>query len=388
MHTKTARHLPVGFLALAVMTASAVPGRAGESAQAAPAVVCPSQAGPAAKLAAREIARYVYLRTGALPETRLELPARGDAIVLATAPALAPEAFVIKTEYQNGRRVTGKINCGGPAYKDWQADPGQLRSLPSDDFYADWARANFGQETIGKVFAAIDGKVPQVTDGGCPSGRLTPLARRWRVLAPQFAFADELESLRPRVRGAGNLARFDYWLNTFRYHRSLAQLRCSLAKPDAREVTRLFGQTYRYLLATVNTAGALAMVVNLENHPGWGAFVAQHALQPWPTEYEGEPRLIVPTVGSVVGKNEAVELTFIVLDNRPAQIVALYWRPLGRGPWHRQEPHLVTRAIYRAALPARTESYEYYLEARTAGKRTLVWPVTAPHLTQTVVTTD
>ncbi len=180
-----------------------------------------------------------------------------------------------------------KINCGGPAYQDWQADAGKPRGLPCDDFYADWAQANFGLAEAGKVFAAMDGKVPQVTDGGCPSGKLTPVKTPWSSVAPQFAFVDEFEQLRPRVRGAGNLDRFDYWLNTFKYLRSLAQLRCALAKPDAAELARLCADAYRHLLATVNTPGGLAMVVNMENHPGWGPAIAKHAAQPWPKEYQG-----------------------------------------------------------------------------------------------------
>jgi len=185
-----------------------------------------------------------------------------------------------------GPAATRKINCGGPAYKDYEADLAvtekRNRSLPCDDFYADWATTNFGQAEIGKVFAAMDGKVPQVTDGGCPSGKLAPVGTPWSAVAPRFAFVDELESFRPCVRGGGNLDRFDYWLNTFKYCRSLAQLRCALAKPDADALARLYADAYRYLLATVNTPGALAMVVNMENHPGWGPWVAKHAAQPWP----------------------------------------------------------------------------------------------------------
>jgi hypothetical protein len=280
---------------------------------------------------------------------------------------------------------TSRINCGGPAYQDWQADAGRPRSLPCDDFYADWARANFGREEVGRVFAAIDGKVPQVTDGGCPSGRLTPVATPWGSLRPQFAFVDDLERCRPVVQGRGNLDRFDYWLNTFKYHRSLAQLRCALAKPDAEELARLYSDAYRHLLGTVNTPGAVAMVVNMESHPGWGAYVARNASQPWPKEYQGEPRTIVPTVRSVVARNENIEVTVIALDNEPMQMAALHWRPLGRGAWRSEELRHVTRAVYRGGLPTSAGSLEYYIQARTTGEKTLIWPATAPQLNQTVV---
>ena len=45
------------------------------------------------------------------------------------------------------------------------------------------------------------------------------------------------------VRGAGNLDRFDYWLNTFKYYRSLAQVRCDLACQASRRKSRGFGAT-------------------------------------------------------------------------------------------------------------------------------------------------
>jgi len=91
------------------------------------------------------------------------------------------------------------------------------RYLPVDDFYADWAQANFGLAEAGKIFAGIDGKAPSVTEGGYPMGDLKPLMTEWEKIAPKFAFLLELEELRGQIKGAGNLERYDYWLNTFRY---------------------------------------------------------------------------------------------------------------------------------------------------------------------------
>ncbi|MHB8971567.1 MAG: malectin domain-containing carbohydrate-binding protein [Pirellulaceae bacterium] len=200
----------------------------------------------------------------------------------------------ISTIVIEGAGFVRKINCGGPAHEDYEADLAAAdtkpRSLPCEDFYADWATVNFGRAEIGEVFAEMDGKMPLVTDGGCPAGKLTPMAMPWIAVAPQFAFVDQLESFRPSVCGGGNLQRFDYWLNIFKYCRSLAQLRCALAKPDAAERSRLYAEVYRYLLETVNTPGALAMVVNLENHPGWQ--LAPNPEQPWPKDYQGSPRYL------------------------------------------------------------------------------------------------
>jgi hypothetical protein len=288
-----------------------------------------------------------------------------------------------------------KINCGGPAYQDYLAGEPRApreRSLPCDDFYADWAAANFGAEAaagIAKVFTAIDGNVPLATADGCPVGPLEPDATPWATVAARFAFVDSLETLRPAVRGAGNLDRFDYWLNTFLYYRSLAQVRCALgAKAAPDEITRLWSGTYRYLLASVNTPGALAAVVTMENHPGWGDLVARRAAQPWPKDYQGAPRLIVTTVRSIVEKDEVLALTVIALDKQPMKNVVLNWRSLGRGAWQQQEMTHVTGAIYRATLPPATESLEYHIQAGTASGVQLVWPATAPEMNQTVVVTE
>jgi hypothetical protein len=280
---------------------------------------------------------------------------------------------------------TNRMNCGGPAYQDWQADIGKPRSLPCGDFYADWAKANFGLAEAGKVFAAMDGNVPRSLSGGCPTGSLTPVTSPWTSIAPQFAFVDEFEKLRPRIHGPGDLDRYDYWLNTFKYLRSLAHLRCTLAKPDSAELARLWGETYRFLLATVNTPGGLAMVVNMENHPGWSATIAKYSMQPWPNGYEGQPRLIVSTVRGVVHQGESLTLKIIALDRQPVKSVTVKTRPLGRGEWRMLDASHQARAVWQARLPAATEDFEYSVEARTADGQTLRWPASAPEINQTVV---
>lgn len=178
---------------------------------------------------------------------------------------------------------------------------------------------------------------------------------------------------------------FDYWLNTFKYCRSLAQLRCALARPDSDEISRLYADAYRYLLATVNTPGGLATVVNMEIHPGWGPSVAKHTDQPWPTEYQGKPRLIVPTVRTLLGKGEDLQFKVIVLDNEPPQSAMLHWRPLGTGQFQTIPLQHVAHAVYQVELPSPGDDFEYRIEATTANGTNLRWPVTAPEINQTVL---
>jgi hypothetical protein len=292
-----------------------------------------------------------------------------------------------------GPAFSSKLNCGGPASGDWLADTAsQARDLPCGDFYADWALANFGPQAaddIARLFTALDGKVPLAPADGCPVGELTPNATPWSALAAQYAFVDDFAKLRARVRGAGNLERCDYWQNTFSYYRLLARVRCALgAKAPPEEITKLWGETYRHLLASVNTPGALAAVVTMENYPGWGPRVAPHATQPWPKEYQGAPRLIVTTVRSLVARGEALKLKIIALDNQPMKSLAVKIRPLGTGRWKTIPGTHLARAVYQAQLPAAKGDFEYYLTAETASGQRLVWPATAPSANQTVVTTE
>jgi hypothetical protein len=166
-----------------------------------------------------------------------------------------------------------------------------------------------------------------------------------------------------------------------------------------KEMLALHGEAYRLLLATVESPGGLAMVVNLENHTHFWPLVVDepakklqvalgHPLPPdcRPSQdFPGEPRIIVPTVRSVVSQGERLVIKFIVLDNQPPKTVGLAWRPLGRGDFRPVVAHLVARAVYRVELPPATETFEYRLESQTATGRQLAWPVPVPAFHQTVV---
>ena len=335
-----------------------------------------------------------------------------------------------------GKGFARKINCGGPAYKDYKADApaaparrGQSRGLPVDDFYGDWAHTLFGAEVAkdaAAIFTRIDGRVPQSVGGGCPSGSLPPDGRPWPQIAPAYAFVDELAALRPRVKGAGNLERFDYWLNTFRYHRGLHRVRCALGRfgatmkkvsaerdpakrkalagklalPAYKNVLASYGQTYGYLLATVSTNGGLASVVNLESHAQyWPVVIARPAAalakvlggslpadaQPAKT-YRGQPRLILPTVRTSIARGQVLTLKVIVLSAERPRQAALYWREMGVGKFNRVPLRHVARGVHTVAFPpdGARSGVEYYVQA-TVGSRTLRFPATAPTINQTLV---
>jgi len=335
-----------------------------------------------------------------------------------------------------GKSFTRKINCGGPAYKGYAADfplpqaatpSGRMRKVPCGDFYADWATTLFGPapaDEIAAIFARIDSRLPRPLSRGCPAG-VRPNGQPWQQVAAAYAFVDDLAKCRAKVTGAGNLERFDYWLGTMRYLRAGARLDCAVGKfqlamqkinaekdPAARkrlaagsgvaayrEILSAYAEAFAHLLATVSTKGGLATVMYWE-HGFYPAALAntsralsQALGRPLPAElrapvaYQGPPRLIVPTVRTVVVRGERLRLSVLVLSAEPPQKVTLRRRRLGDGPMTEVPFEHVARGVYRLELPAEAtaEDFEYHVEATPASGSALRFPPTAPAINQTVV---
>jgi len=358
-----------------------------------------------------------------------------------------------------------KINCGGPAYKDYHADwpastaSGRNRYLASADYWADWARAEFGPDAAqaaAAIFTKLDCQMPRPTDWVTGPGSLRPDPRPWDTVQKEYAFADEFCLVLPRVRGAGSLERFRYWLNSFRYMRAIAKARCTwhrfneaVAKAKAekdpakqKELARqlalplrkeLLGEVtgiYLHLLATVSTPGEMGTVTNWQqqNMPLLvyqpGEELAKLLGEPLPPdampskEYPGRPRMFVPTVRTALAAGERLTLPVIVLGTKAAE-GAVYWRPLGSGPFAKVPLLHVARGVYTATLPAEATKadLEYYVTARVEvgwfcpmhqqvrreapgecpicgmplakfGSGSLDWPPTAPILNQSVVVVE
>jgi hypothetical protein len=300
------------------------------------------------------------------------------------------------------------------------------RYLPVADFYADWARAEFGPEAAGPLaalFTKIDGELPRPADWVGGPGGIKPDSRPWSEVSPQYAFVDEMAALRERIRGGGNLERFDYWLNSFRYLRATGQICSAWAEfnaamnavraekePDARkrlarekalplrkELVARAAEVHGCLLATVSTYGELGTVANWQQHllpgllAGPGRELAEalgeplpEDAEPWP-EYRGPPRLIVPTVRGNLEAGEPLRLTVLLLGGRLRE-AAIYWRPLGPGPFARVPLAHAARGVYSVSLSGEAvkADFEYYVEAVVAGKA-LTWPASAPGILQSVV---
>ena len=324
---------------------------------------------------------------------------------------------------------TLKVNCGGPAWNDYLADPGPVtapRYLPANEFYLDWARHQFGPEAgaeIAALFARKDGHLPTPAPH-CPGGIAVNLVP-WSSAQKQYAFVDELAALRPRIRGGGNLARFDRWVKSFEYLRAIGQLSCARGeldrvmsalskKPDAAakkefavesalparvELQNAWRQMVTLCLETADTWGAIGHVFTHEmfNRGEMGLLEGHDRtlvatlggelpkeLRP-DHEYYGASRLIVPTVRSVAIKGEALTLKIIALDQQPVKSVVVHSRPFGSGEWKTIPAMHLVRAVWNATLPAASDDFEYRVVAESATGAKLTWPATAPEMNQTVV---
>ncbi len=326
-----------------------------------------------------------------------------------------------------------KINCGGPVYKDYEADPPPpARDLPADDFYADWALHQFGPEVAAEaaaIFDRLDGVMPRSSDWVGGPGGLRPDGRPWEQVNKEYAFVEELAALRSKVKGKGNLHRFDYWLDNFRYMRAASHARCVWAQYNAamkkvkaekspeiraklaRETAlplrkRLVGivaEVYEHLLPTVSNAGEMGTVANWDQHilPSLltqpGKELAQILGEELPPdavlskEYQGSPHLFVPTVRTSVQTGETLKLKVIFLDKKPPRETAIYWRPMGSGDYEKVPLTHVARGVYSVGFPPRSareadpRAFEYYVQVTAANGEVVHFPATAPDINQTVV---
>ncbi len=325
-----------------------------------------------------------------------------------------------------GKGFVKKINCGGPAVLDYEADwPETERYLGTLDLYRDWSRAQFGPEAaedIAAIFARIDGRHPvPVTWIGGP-GNIQPDPRPWDEVKAAYAFVDDLGALESRITGPGNTERFGYWLANFRYMRDVAHFNClwavynravdkakaagneagrkavlaAEALPVRAEMAATLKRIFDELLTTVSTTGELGTIANWEQHllPGaWerpeaelakmlGSAVPSACLLQ--TAYGGPLRIVVPAVRTSLEAGEALNLKVLVLAKDPPGSAGLFWRRLGPGPFQRVALEHRTRGVFAATLPPSPGAIEYYIEV-TSGGETARFPATAPARNQTVI---
>jgi hypothetical protein len=338
-------------------------------------------------------------------------------------PSIA--AVVVK-----GSGYSQKINCGGPAYQDYAADwPPSKPVFPAvADFYQDWAEAHFGRSVgpqAARIFEQVDGFLPRPSDWVDGPGNLKPDSRPWDEVKKEYGFVEQLAALRPLVNGPGNQDRFDYWLNSFRYLRGMAHVNClwaefnaamektksemdpvarkgrakEIALPARIRLVQAIQEVYGYLLALVSNPGEMGTVANWEQHnfphlliqPGkeLEAFLGVLPKEAMPVKaYQGPTRVFVPTVRSVVGRDEPLSLKIVILAEKPIKQASLNWRAIGDRKFNHAALVHVNRGVYLGRIPPVVPTWtaiEYYIEVTTAQDLPVYFPASAPEICQTVV---
>ncbi len=356
-----------------------------------------------------------------------------------TVSALAQAGWKIVTS--DGLQVTNKaVTSHQSLVTPSEAEANfkrKTRDLPIGDFYADWAFAQFGSgaaDSMAKIMTGLDGQEVSINSGG---GKKTRLPRQgdwtgpggviidtltWEKRAPDYAFVDRIESWRSKVKGAGNLERFDYWLNFFRYHRAFGKFACALGETERllKKVEKS-GQTdpgsfmdqfisqriklidavneaLGYLLAYASTPGDLGTIANWEQHlltynvEGHSARIEKVTGRKLPPEAQPSlemlkiKKVLVPTVRTQISKGESLPVKLLLYGIEQEKSVVRY-KMLGSEKYQEVAFSQVARGVYRAEIPANaiTDDFEYNISIKEKGGKEHIWPATAPKMNQTVV---
>jgi hypothetical protein len=291
-----------------------------------------------------------------------------------------------------------------------------------DAYWDDWGRGMFGGDAgakAGRAMQKFDGGHPQI-NALIAGGTKTTDSN----LSDFFAPLGEMESLRPLIQGAGNLERFDYWLNSIRATRlrvrtwvlagrlaakmnEAVAIQAADAKADfvrnevvplRLDVARGYEAMITALLDCAKSPGEVGTISSIESGSrsrivtAHDAAIAAALGRALPVEaavataYRGAHRIFLSSKLSQMPVGEPQEIrAFVLADLKPAA-VELYWRSIGAGAFQKVAATHRARHAYRVTLPAQTlGAVEYYLEATMDDGRKIHWPCTAPLLNQTVV---
>lgn len=370
-------------------------------------------------------------------------------------PVVGPtflSGFVIEGKTADVNQIKGTpyrrcIDVGGGLYKDFEADLSEQvgnkqqrsRDMSATSLYQDYACHEFGPEVgnrVAAIFESLDGTVgneghlgfrmPRPAAWITGPGVIQPNEIPWEEEAGKYAFIDSLYALRDQVRGKGNKARFDYWLNTFSCLRTMGELGCMRGLLDKRmkelsaqlsesakcsfaedkvlplriDLSRKWEQMIGYLMQTVYTSGELGTLINLESQTRktYG-FLTKYDQElevacgkKLPTEiylsetYSLSPRLIVLNERTVIGKGEVYKMEVTVLGtNHIDEVPVLMYRELGKGKFKAKKMTLEKQHIFSVQLPDSTEkTIEYYITMNVDGKK-LSYPASAPEVNSTWV---
>lgn len=308
---------------------------------------------------------------------------------------------------------------------------------PIEDFYLDWAKINFGEQsagTIAQIFATLDGgplfnpnsawstHIPRPADWKDGPGGVNPDSMDWQHRKADYRFIEDLENVRKNIKGEGNLERFDYWLDMFTYVRAVAKFACTegeirrlIAKvekeqKEKRDVywdrfvstrTRQIAELEDVLasfIRTISTSAELGTIANWQQHIREQSLEKpakqihdlmgkQLPVECWPNDKElAVKKMVIPTVRTSLRRGEGLMLKALFYGDHPRS-VRVEWKPLGGTTYKSLEFGNVGRNVYEVVIPAAQilGDIEYKIEAVGKDGVRYQFPATAGNMNQTVV---
>jgi hypothetical protein len=242
----------------------------------------------------------------------------------------------------------------------------------------------------------------------------------------RYDFISELESIHGKIYGEGNLERFDYWLNVFRFNESVLEVTRSqielngivdrilkepvIAKklkiasdealPKRIELAEKWDAMNRILLSFVSSNGELGTIANLEMHnirkngnlTGHDAFLKSVLNTDLPAraivsdKYIGKTRIVATTTQSILQKGEDFYLRVRVLSEAVDLSAKIFYRILGEKEYSTADLTNMASHVFEVRLPADAipDDFEYYIQVET-DKDKVIYPATAGNIDQAVV---
>lgn len=318
------------------------------------------------------------------------------------------------------------------AYKKTVAgDSLKLRDLEAADFYADWAKHQFGEsvgERMANIFTGHDGGVltlfrqPFITNLPRPAdwiegpgGLRLNYFKPWPETEKMFGFISEMEELQPEIKGAGNTERFMFWLNEFRYLKATTHLACLIdefnqlstemkKQPSAKqkafaeeklspkriEEMQVLADVHGYLAQVITSKGTLGNLTNWQSHVipifiDKQATALSAALGRELTSAEMSAKNSSNRVVNVISPAASLEkddafIVEVLTMNAGITEGAIFYRALGEKTFEQSPLVNMARGVYKTEIQAEkiTGDFEYYIEIKSNGETVKTYPSGAP----------
>jgi hypothetical protein len=222
----------------------------------------------------------------------------------------------------------------------------------------------------------------------------------WEEEVHKLEWIDRWEALRPTVSGAGNLARFDYWLHTLKAYKQMAEFASELNQYEARTrsgeleiaavhrsgLARLWEMINSQLVQKIHDEVDLGVILNLHwrTWRNWveGKYDADYirAGGTLPADknpsqhYHGDKFITCMPLLTHVNPGEAVHIKALIMGK--VTHPELHYRKLGVGSFSTIDMAHDARGVYRATIPGQREDFEWYVTANT-NLGNVIFPATA-----------